>query len=44
MDEVICGSTPEPFYAVGVWYEDFDQTSDEEVKDLLERAARERVT
>src|SRR5439155_269060 len=30
-DEVICAVTPEPFYAVGQWYEDFDQTSDTEV-------------
>jgi predicted phosphoribosyltransferase len=33
--------TPEPFYAVGLWYEDFTQTTDEEVRDLLERARRE---
>ena len=30
---------PRPFYAVGVWYEDFSQTTDDEVRDLLERAA-----
>ena len=30
---------PEPFHAVGIWYEDFTQTTDEEVRDLLERAA-----
>jgi predicted phosphoribosyltransferase len=40
-DEVICAITPEPFYAVGQWYDDFTQTSDEEVHELLERAARE---
>jgi putative phosphoribosyl transferase len=40
-DEVICAITPEPFYAVGQWYEDFAQTSDEEVRELLERAAHE---
>ena len=34
-DEVICGITPEPFVAVGQWYEDFSQTSDAEVRDLL---------
>ncbi|MDM0045376.1 phosphoribosyltransferase [Variovorax dokdonensis] len=34
-DEVICLSTPEPFHAVGLWYRDFDQTSDEEVLRLL---------
>jgi erythromycin esterase-like protein/predicted phosphoribosyltransferase len=39
-DEVICAVTPEPFHAVGLWYEDFSQTSDEEVRDLLTRARR----
>jgi putative phosphoribosyl transferase len=34
-DEVICAETPEPFFAVGYWYRDFDQVSDEEVGDLL---------
>ena len=38
VDEVVCAETPEPFGAVGFWYEDFSQTSDEEVHDLLERA------
>jgi len=38
-DEVVCLATPEPFYAVGLWYEDFEQTDDDEVHDLLERAA-----
>jgi len=41
VDEVICALTPEPFYAVGLWYEDFSQTSDDEVRDLLRRAANE---
>jgi putative phosphoribosyl transferase len=40
-DEIICAVTPEPFYAVGYWYEDFSPTSDEEVRDLLQRAARQ---
>ena len=35
-DEVICASTPEPFCAVGCWYEDFSQTGDDEVRDLLQ--------
>jgi putative phosphoribosyl transferase len=39
VDEVICAATPEPFWAVGAWYGDFSQTSDEEVRDLLRRAA-----
>jgi predicted phosphoribosyltransferase len=34
--------TPEPFFAVGLWYEDFSQTTDEEVRDLLRRAAHGR--
>ena len=34
-DEVLCARTPEPFSAVGQWYLDFDQTSDEEVRELL---------
>ena len=37
-DDVICALTPEPFRAVGLWYEDFSQTTDEEVRDLLERS------
>ena len=37
-DEAICALTPVPFYAVGVWYQDFSQTTDEEVHDLLEEA------
>jgi len=39
-DETVCARTPEPFHAVGLWYDDFTQTTDEEVRDLLERAAR----
>jgi predicted phosphoribosyltransferase len=38
VDDVICAATPEPFYAVGAWYEDFSQTSDREVRELLARA------
>jgi len=34
-DEVVCVYTPDPFYAVGLWYHDFAQTSDEEVRALL---------
>jgi putative phosphoribosyl transferase len=37
---VVCAITPEPFYGVGMWYEDFSQTSDEEVRRLLELADR----
>ena len=41
VDEVVCAVTPEPFYAVGLWYADFAPTTDEEVHDLLARAARD---
>jgi len=34
-DDVICAMTPEPFFAVGHWYEDFTQTTDNEVRELL---------
>lgn len=42
-DEAVCARTPEPFYAVGMWYQDFSQTTDDEVRELLERAAEEYV-
>jgi putative phosphoribosyl transferase len=38
VDEIICAKTPEPFYGVGMWYEDFSQTTDEEVRELLAKA------
>ena len=41
-DEVVCAATPTPFRAVGLWYRDFPQASDEEVHDLLAEARRER--
>lgn len=41
-DEVICLYTPDPMYAVSLAYEDFAQTSDAEVRQLLDAAARER--
>ena len=37
-DEVVCARTPEPFNAVGLWYQMFDQTSDGEVVALLRQA------
>jgi putative phosphoribosyl transferase len=40
VDDVICAVTPEPFLAVGAWYDDFGQTSDAEVHALLEAAWR----
>jgi putative phosphoribosyl transferase len=44
VDDVVCAHTPEPFYAVGAWYEDFSQTSDAEVRKLLEQSLHEHVT
>jgi predicted phosphoribosyltransferase len=42
-DEVLCARTPHPFSAVGQWYVDFDQTTDDEVRELLrEHAAHAR--
>jgi putative phosphoribosyl transferase len=41
VDDIVCAATPEPFRAVGLWYEDFSETSDEEVQELLARSARE---
>jgi erythromycin esterase-like protein/predicted phosphoribosyltransferase len=40
VDEVVCATTPSPFFAVGRSYWDFTQTTDEEVRDLLRAAAR----
>jgi erythromycin esterase-like protein/predicted phosphoribosyltransferase len=42
-DEVVCAATPEPFRAVGLWYEKFPQASDDEVRTLLEEARREHA-
>jgi len=39
VERVICAVTPEPFWAVGQWYRNFSQTTDEEVSELLRRAA-----
>jgi predicted phosphoribosyltransferase len=39
VDEIVCLTTPEPFLAVGAWYADFSQTSDDEVRELLKDAA-----
>jgi predicted phosphoribosyltransferase len=42
-DEMVCACEPDPFLSVGMWYEDFGQTTDEEVQDLL-AAAEARAT
>jgi putative phosphoribosyl transferase len=44
VDEIICAVTPRPFHAVGLWYEDFSQTSDEEVRELLAQSAERPQT
>jgi predicted phosphoribosyltransferase len=43
VDEIVCAVTPEPFYGVGLWYADFSQTTDEEVRYLLQAAALPQV-
>jgi predicted phosphoribosyltransferase len=40
VDEVVCAETPELFYAVGSWYEDFSQTTDEEIRELFNLTSR----
>lgn len=41
VDQMVCAITPEPFYGVGLWYEDFSQVTDEEVRTLLQKANRQ---
>ena len=36
-DDTVCAITPQPFFAVGEWYEDFAQTTNDEVRELLRR-------
>jgi putative phosphoribosyl transferase len=43
VDEVVCAFTPEPFHGVGQWYEDFSQTTDDEVRELLGRGSHGRA-
>jgi predicted phosphoribosyltransferase len=38
-DDVVCAYMPEPFRAVGLWYEDFSQTTEQDVRELLNRVA-----
>lgn len=42
-DKVVCAETPSRFFGVGLWYEDFSQTTDEEVCDLLKQAANRQA-
>lgn len=39
VDDILCAMTPQPFQSVGVWYENFSQTTDQEVRRLLNQAA-----
>jgi putative phosphoribosyl transferase len=43
VDRMVCLETPTPFFGVGLWYENFTQVRDDEVRNLLTRAA-ERFT
>jgi putative phosphoribosyl transferase len=43
VDETVCATTPEPFFAVGQWYREFSQTTDEEVQEVLSRASKPNV-
>jgi putative phosphoribosyl transferase len=38
VDEIVCAATPDPFYSVGLWYKDFPQTTDDQVRQLLATA------
>lgn len=42
-DEVVCAATPRPFRAVGLWYQNFPQSTDDEVHELLDEARREHA-
>jgi putative phosphoribosyl transferase len=44
VDEIVCLLTPEPFHAVSMWYENFEQTTDDEVRELLEDARQNVVS
>jgi putative phosphoribosyl transferase len=42
VDEIVCAVTPQHFQGVGLWYDDFSQTSDDEVRELLKRATQQK--
>lgn len=44
VDEVVCPATPEPFFGIGLWYEEFEQITDEEVQMLLKQAWQNHAT
>jgi predicted phosphoribosyltransferase len=39
VDDLVCAMTPEPFYSVGLWYEDFSTVTDKDVRQILARAS-----
>lgn len=43
-DELVCCSTPEPFYSVGFWYDNFSQAPDQEIREMIERAVPSPAT
>jgi putative phosphoribosyl transferase len=44
VDKIVCLLTPEPFYAIGLWYDDFTQTSDAQVRELLDQSVKFPLT
>lgn len=44
VDEIVCAYTPEHFQGVALWYDNFDQTSDDEVRELLNAQTKEQET
>jgi putative phosphoribosyl transferase len=44
VDEVVCATTPEPFWGVGYWYQEFPQNTDEEVVELLQKIRNKELT
>jgi putative phosphoribosyl transferase len=44
VDELVCCSTPEPFYSVGFWYDNFSQAPDQEIREMIERAVPSPAT
>jgi putative phosphoribosyl transferase len=39
VDDIVCAATPEPFRAVGLWYQDFSQITDDEMQELMQESA-----
>ena len=43
VDAIVCAVTPTPFYSIGMWYDDFSQITDEEVRELLQKTTVPKV-